>query len=130
MIVGCGECPACLSGHPRGCRSNGMLGITRWGGYAQYCVAPEMNAYPIPDGLDFPDAVTTFLASEDGTTFVVASVAGGAQVSRDAGMTWELLPGVPHMMCGGVRDADEDVFVCSDNWQPDSMAVGRSSDGG
>jgi NADPH:quinone reductase len=56
MIYGCGECPICLGGNPRACRSNGMIGITKWGGYAQYCVAPEINSYLIPDGLDFPEA--------------------------------------------------------------------------
>jgi NADPH2:quinone reductase len=57
FMIGCGHCPVCKSGNSRRCPQNKMLGIERWGGYAEYVVAPEDNAYPIPDGLDFPDAV-------------------------------------------------------------------------
>lgn len=33
-----------------------MLGLTVWGGYAEYVKLPEECTYPVPDGVDFPTA--------------------------------------------------------------------------
>src|SRR4051812_38183670 len=52
----CGTCPACLSGTGRGCPTPRMLGVHRWGGYAEYVVVPARGLYRIPDGLPFPEA--------------------------------------------------------------------------
>ena len=33
-----------------------VIGIHRWGGYAEYVTVPEENAFTIPDGLAYPEA--------------------------------------------------------------------------
>lgn len=33
-----------------------VIGIHRWGGYAEYVTVPAENAFPIPDSLTFPEA--------------------------------------------------------------------------
>ncbi len=35
---------------------DGVLGVTRWGGYAEYVVLPATSCFHIPDGLGFPEA--------------------------------------------------------------------------
>ncbi len=35
---------------------DGLIGIHRWGGYAEYAALPAENAFAIPDALSFPDA--------------------------------------------------------------------------
>ncbi len=52
----CGTCPTCRSGTGRGCPTPRMLGVHRWGGYAEYVAVPAPGLYHIPDGLPFPEA--------------------------------------------------------------------------
>ena len=33
-----------------------IIGVNRWGGYAEYAVVPASNAFVLPDGLAFPEA--------------------------------------------------------------------------
>lgn len=33
-----------------------IIGVNRWGGYAEYAVVPAPNAFVLPDGLAFPEA--------------------------------------------------------------------------
>lgn len=35
---------------------DGLIGIHRWGGYAEYAALPAENAFVLPDALSFPDA--------------------------------------------------------------------------
>jgi NADPH:quinone reductase-like Zn-dependent oxidoreductase len=44
----CGHCRECLTGRDNYCRSYGLLGEIRWGGLAEYVVAPAANAVPAP----------------------------------------------------------------------------------
>jgi hypothetical protein len=79
--------------------------------------------------LSFTNAdANAFVSSADGMTIVIGSDYGGAKISRNAGVTWEDLPGAPQMVCAGVRTADEEYFSCGANWEPDMMAFGKSSD--
>jgi NADPH:quinone reductase-like Zn-dependent oxidoreductase len=49
--VSCGQCRECLAGRDNYCRTYGLLGETRWGGMAEYVVAPAANAVPAPPEL-------------------------------------------------------------------------------
>lgn len=62
----CGHCHACVQGRDAQCANlAGRLGVHSDGGYAQMAVVPQINAIPLPDGLDaisasvIPDAVAT-----------------------------------------------------------------------
>ena len=54
--VACGQCPACSAGNDNQCRRYTLLGYMRNGGCAEYVVAPEVNALPMPEGLSFEEA--------------------------------------------------------------------------
>ena len=54
--VGCGQCQACSAGNDNQCRRYTLLGYMRNGGCAEYVVAPEVNALPMPEGLSFEEA--------------------------------------------------------------------------
>jgi NADPH:quinone reductase-like Zn-dependent oxidoreductase len=49
--VSCGQCRECLAGRDNYCRTYGLLGETRWGGLAEYVVAPAVNVVPAPPDL-------------------------------------------------------------------------------
>ena len=54
--VRCWRCPQCLSGSDAACPNSQHLGVHRWGGYAEYVVAPAQNGFAIPGGLSFAEA--------------------------------------------------------------------------
>lgn len=54
--ISCGLCEACLSGRDNLCRSYGILGETRDGGYAEYVAVPRRNVLPLPPGLSYVEA--------------------------------------------------------------------------
>lgn len=54
--VGCGACPACLSGRDNMCPSYNFFGVQRDGGYAEFVLAPAHRAFPIPGDLSFDEA--------------------------------------------------------------------------
>jgi NADPH:quinone reductase len=67
----CGTCQYCLAGDEEDCSSNGLhVGITRWGGYAEYVVMHEAATVPLPEGLAFPDA--TVMLRHFPTAFALA----------------------------------------------------------
>ncbi len=37
-------------------RNSGVIGISRWGGYAEYVTLPAASSFHIPDGLGYPEA--------------------------------------------------------------------------
>ena len=64
--LSCGHCPACVSGADHLCRSYGLLGETRDGGFAEYLVVPRANVVKKPVRLSFEDAASmslTFLTA-------------------------------------------------------------------
>lgn len=86
----CGVCAACKSGNETECESLRMLGVHRWGGYAELVALPERGVYRIPDNLDFVDATVilrhyptarNLLANkaklQPGETVLVMGAAGG-----------------------------------------------------
>jgi NADPH:quinone reductase-like Zn-dependent oxidoreductase len=54
--VSCGQCQACAAGNDSQCRRYALIGYMRNGGCAEYVVAPELNALPMPEGLSFEEA--------------------------------------------------------------------------
>lgn len=52
-VISCGNCYPCSIGRPNVCTSLAVLGVHRDGGFGEYAVVPNKNAYTIPD--DIPD---------------------------------------------------------------------------
>jgi L-iditol 2-dehydrogenase len=50
-IIPCGECPGCETGGPFHCARYQFLGSRNDGGFAQYCLVPESNLFPLPEGV-------------------------------------------------------------------------------
>ncbi len=73
--VPCGTCAPCQARDGRACVRPHMLGVHRWGGYAEYVAVPARNVFRIPDGLPFPEA-----------TVVVRHFPVGYALARRAGL--------------------------------------------
>lgn len=82
-LVTCGTCSYCRSGETNLCANWQYFGLHRWGGYAEYVVAPAACLVPLPGQVDYSDAATLPVAgltayhglllsnlSPDGTLFV------------------------------------------------------------
>ena len=54
--VACGHCPACRAGREAQCAQLRMLGIHRWGSYAERVSVPAGSLSPIPDDLPLTQA--------------------------------------------------------------------------
>jgi NADPH:quinone reductase-like Zn-dependent oxidoreductase len=52
----CGACAYCQKGDFSGCLHKQMMGVHRWGGYAEYVAAPASVLYPLPPTLPLIDA--------------------------------------------------------------------------
>jgi NADPH:quinone reductase len=56
----CGKCDYCLAGDEEDCRIDLHVGISRWGGYAEYVSMHEDATVVVPDNVPFPE-VTVML---------------------------------------------------------------------
>lgn len=57
FYVTCGQCHFCLSGRENICvNRQGFFGIDRDGGFAEYCLVPEGNLVPAPEGVSMEEA--------------------------------------------------------------------------
>jgi L-iditol 2-dehydrogenase len=56
--IPCGRCSLCARRLGRICAHKQSIGLTRWGGLADYVTVPERFAWPIPEVLTLSDAVT------------------------------------------------------------------------
>lgn len=56
--IPCGECALCVRKLGRICVHKQSLGITRWGGLAEYVTVPDPFAWSVPEAVDLRDAVT------------------------------------------------------------------------
>jgi L-iditol 2-dehydrogenase len=82
----CGVCDDCLAGYPNSCSKKIMLGVQQWpGGYGQYIVCPEGQAYHLPD----------HVSDEEGT--MVEPLAVGIHGVRQG----EVRPGSSVLILGG-----------------------------
>lgn len=55
VIIGCGECEMCLTGHYAICPSRGAQGLNVDGGFAKYVVCKEKFVYKIPDNISYEE---------------------------------------------------------------------------
>lgn len=55
----CGQCDYCRDGRPQLCPNLTAVGVTRDGGFAEYCALPEAAALPVPVSLTFEEAAMT-----------------------------------------------------------------------
>lgn len=56
--IPCGACDRCVRGLGRLCARKESLGLTRWGGLAEYVTVPQAFAWPVPDSVALADAAT------------------------------------------------------------------------
>jgi L-gulonate 5-dehydrogenase len=56
-VISCGHCYPCSIGKPNVCTSLVVLGVHRDGGFSQYAVVPERNAFVIPVSIPDENAV-------------------------------------------------------------------------
>ncbi|MGL4727062.1 MAG: Zn-dependent oxidoreductase [Scandinavium sp.] len=56
-VISCGHCYPCSIGKPNVCTSLVVLGVHRDGGFSEYAVVPERNAWAIPDSIQDQHAV-------------------------------------------------------------------------
>jgi NADPH:quinone reductase-like Zn-dependent oxidoreductase len=66
----CGTCKYCIAGEEEDCRADLHVGISRWGGYAEYVSIAESATVTLPDALPFPEA--TVLLRHFPTAFALA----------------------------------------------------------
>lgn len=52
----CGRCRDCLDGREGDCREGTLIGIHRWGGYAEYCCVPAESCEKLGPGTSFAEA--------------------------------------------------------------------------
>jgi D-arabinose 1-dehydrogenase-like Zn-dependent alcohol dehydrogenase len=86
----CNQCTYCLRGRQDLCRSGGILGSNRPGGYAEFVCVPSHNVIPVPEGLP-PEAaalavcpigtsvraVVTVADVRPGDTVLITGASGG-----------------------------------------------------
>jgi NADPH:quinone reductase-like Zn-dependent oxidoreductase len=56
----CGKCSECEAGSAFDCHAMGILGVDRWGGYAEYVAVPAATVFKIPAALSLPEATVIF----------------------------------------------------------------------
>jgi len=101
--IACGRCTACREGRQNSCASRTVVGIDRWGGYADHLTVPVANVVPIPDTLPATDAAALVVSGvtawhlvvrrarvQPGETVVITGAAGNvglvaAQIAASRG---------------------------------------------
>lgn len=83
--VTCGACGACSAGREAQCLRLQMIGIHRWGAYAELATAPAANVCEVPADMSFPEAAA--LAATGPIAFTQLN-AGQVRTG-----TWLLVPG-------------------------------------
>ncbi len=83
------------------------------------------------DGAD----LVSFVVRQDGLHLIAGTIGYGVRVSDDGGNTWSEPTQQPKMACVGERSGatprdQAALFTCGANWNPDRLAIGRSTDGG
>lgn len=70
----CGSCTFCQAGEEEDCIVTLHLGITRWGGYAEYVTVAEAATAPLPDSVPYEEA--TVMLRHFPTAFALARRGG------------------------------------------------------
>ncbi len=92
--IHCGTCEFCLRGEHSLCVTFRLLGEHVWGTFAEYVVAPEINAYPKPGNLTWEESAAfplTFLTAwrmlvtkaqaRPGETILILGIGGGVSLA-------------------------------------------------
>lgn len=75
--VVCGQCPVCRGGGPtHDCPHMEMIGMSRSGGFAEYCAVPARYLYRLPEGVS------------DGAGALIENAANAASAVRNARVRW------------------------------------------
>jgi NADPH:quinone reductase len=116
----CGSCESCERGQPDSCHNKRMLGVHRWGGYAEYVAVPQASLQVLPPELPyaeaavvlrhFPTAIALAIGRaclKSGETALVMGAAGGLgsaliQVARQAGARVIAAAGSDERVAAGV----------------------------
>lgn len=61
--ISCNKCQRCLEGEISLCNNFQLLGEHRWGGAAEFTIAPVNNVLVIPDNISFVEAAATSLTA-------------------------------------------------------------------
>ena len=64
----CGECAACRTGLEEECARIELVGIHRWGSYAEYASVHGATVHPVPDDLDLAEAAALAATGPVGLT--------------------------------------------------------------
>jgi NADPH:quinone reductase-like Zn-dependent oxidoreductase len=77
----CGECVACRSGREYECTQLEMVGIHRWGSYAELTRVPAGSLHVLPDGIEMTEAAALAATGPIALTQLrVAAVTSGSEV--------------------------------------------------
>jgi L-gulonate 5-dehydrogenase len=77
----CGECVACRSGREYECTQLEMVGIHRWGSYAELTAVPAGSLHVLPDGIAMPEAAALAATGPIALTQLrLAAVTAGSEV--------------------------------------------------
>lgn len=92
--IHCGTCEFCLRGEHSLCVTFHLLGEHLWGTFAEYVVAPEINAYPKPPALPWEESAAfplTFLTAwrmlvskakaRPGESLLIIGIGGGVSLA-------------------------------------------------
>lgn len=92
--LSCGRCEACARGDDSECETFGIVGLSRQGTFAQYCVVPAENLRPKPAHLSFEEAAAlpldhitswhmlmTRAQCRVGETVLIHGIGGGAALA-------------------------------------------------
>lgn len=58
-VVSCGRCYPCSIGRPNVCTALSVIGVHQDGGFSDYAIVPEANAFTLPDAI--PDSVASLV---------------------------------------------------------------------
>ena len=86
----CGTCSACLSGNDNECAELEMVGIHRWGSYAEYTSVHDDQLHSLPDDLEISEAAALAATGPVALTQLRAALAGPDSVILITGMTGAL----------------------------------------
>lgn len=133
--VSCGRCEWCLRGEDSLCDEFGILGEHRWGGLAEFVVAPAINLVKIPDHISFEEAAAlplvyttawrmliTQAAVRPGETVLILGAGGGVnsaaiQIAKLAGAeVWATTSSPEKMERARELGADWVVNYKEENW--------------
>ena len=115
-LIPCGDCPGCARAEPFHCERYQFLGSRNDGGFAQYCLVPEENLFPLPETFDVrwgaflePLAVTLNVVRRSG--FVAGQrvlVFGAGTIGLLTGL-WLRVFGAAQVVMADVRGASLEI---------------------